>query len=84
MATAMSTNGVWRYLSAALTTSPSTEMRGGEIREKLRGGDDVETGDNNNNNSNSVKVMAGVLRVTVVDQGPGISKGNDIYRLTNE
>ena len=80
--TAASTN-VRHHLSAALTSSwMSWSRRGG----KSSGGGDVETGDgdgrtlqNNNNNNNSrssVKVMKGVLRVTVIDQGPGIIKGS--------
>ena len=83
--TAASTN-VRHHLSAALTSSwMSWSRRGG----KSSGGGDVETGDgdgrtlqNNNGNNNSngrssgVKVMKGVLRVTVIDQGPGIIKGS--------
>ena len=77
--TPKSTN-VWSYLSTALTPSWLTGARGGGGRRLLipSGRDDVEMGNDDGSaarNSNKNKMMSGVLRVTVIDQGPGISKG---------
>ena len=77
--TPKSTN-VWSYLSTALTPSWLSGARGGGGRRPLipSGRDDVEMGNDDGSaarNSNKNKMMSGVLRVTVIDQGPGISKG---------